>query len=104
GLGSGTQLALAVAAALRRLHGLAPDTEADAMLLDRAARSGLGTGLFMHGGLALDGGRGEDDRPAPIIARLSIPEDWHILLILDPGREGVHGVEEVEAFKRLPEF
>jgi beta-ribofuranosylaminobenzene 5'-phosphate synthase len=104
GLGSGTQLALAGAAALRRLHGLALDVETDALVLDRAARSGLGTGLFMHGGLALDGGRGADDRPAPIIARLAVPEDWHILLILDPKAEGVHGADEVAAFKSLPVF
>jgi beta-RFAP synthase len=104
GLGSGTQLALAGAAALRRLNGLALDPEADAMVLDRAARSGLGTGLFMHGGLALDGGRGEDDRPAPIIARLPVPESWHVLLVLDPKAEGVHGADEVAAFKSLPVF
>jgi beta-RFAP synthase len=104
GLGSGTQLALAAAAAVRRLHRLAPDVEADALLLDRSARSGLGTGFFHAGGLALDGGRGEADLPAPIIARLSFPEDWRVLLILDPSRQGMHGPQEIEAFKALPEF
>ena len=87
-----------------RLHGLALDVEADALALDRGARSGLGTGLFLQGGLALDGGRGPADRPAPIIARLPFPEDWHVLLILDPARQGVHGPEEIAAFKSLPEF
>jgi beta-RFAP synthase len=104
GLGSGTQLALAGAAALRRLHGLALAVEADALVLDRAARSGLGTGLFVHGGIALDGGRGADGRPAPIIARLPAPESWHILLVLDRKAEGVHGADEVAAFKSLPIF
>jgi len=104
GLGSGTQLALAIAATLRRLHGLGLDVEADALVLDRAARSGLGTGLFLHGGLALDGGRGPEGRPAPIIARLPFPEDWHILLIFDPEHEGIHGAEENSAFNSLPEF
>src|SRR5919109_956485 len=42
GLGSGTQLALAVATALRRLEGLPPDNLSDAMLLCRGARSGIG--------------------------------------------------------------
>src|SRR5437588_4706622 len=60
GLGSGTQLALAVAAAVRWLHGLPLDVAADAIRLDRGARSGAGVGLFHHGGLVLDGGR----RPA----------------------------------------
>jgi len=93
-----------MAAALRALHGDALDVEADALVLDRAARSGLGTGLFLQGGLALDGGRGPLDRPAPIIARLPFPEAWHILLVLDPAAEGVHGPEEAAAFRSLPEF
>ena len=41
GLGSGTQLALAVAAALRHLEGLPADPTSDALLLRRGARSGL---------------------------------------------------------------
>src|SRR5947209_4889537 len=74
GLGSGTHLALAVAAAIRRLHGLPLDVAADAIRLDRGARSGAGVGLFHHGGLVLDGGRGPAMRPAPVIARMPIPE------------------------------
>jgi beta-RFAP synthase len=104
GLGSGTQLALAIAAAVRRLHRLPLDTEADALLLDRGARSGLGAGYFGEGGVALDGGRGTADRPAPVIARLPFPEEWRVLLILDPASEGVHGPEEVAAFRTLPPF
>ena len=42
GLGSGTQLALAIAAAFRRLAGLTPDARSDARVLDRGARSGIG--------------------------------------------------------------
>ena len=104
GLGSGTQLALACGAALRTLHGLVLDVEGDALALDRGARSGLGTGLFLQGGLALDGGRGPSDHPAPIIARLPFPEDWHVLLVLDPEHQGIHGRDEIEAFKALPVF
>jgi beta-RFAP synthase len=104
GLGSGTQLALAVAAALRKLHALPLDVEADALVLDRAARSGIGTGLFAEGGLVLDGGRGEGDRPAPIVARLPVPDEWHVLLVLDPKRKGAHGADEAAAFADLPPF
>jgi beta-ribofuranosylaminobenzene 5'-phosphate synthase len=104
GLGSGTQLALAVAAGLRSLHRLPLDPEGDALQLDRSARSGLGTFFFQHGGVALDGGRGSGDRPAPVISRLPFPEVWRILLIQDPARNGVHGAEELAAFKALPAF
>jgi len=104
GLGSGTQLALAVAAGVRRLHGLPLDVAADAIRLDRGARSGVGVGLFGHGGLVVDGGRGAAMRPAPVIARMPIPERWCILLVLDPSRQGKHGAAESAAFETLPPF
>jgi len=104
GLGSGTQLALAVAAAVRRLHDLPLDVAADAIRLDRGARSGAGVGLFHHGGLVVDGGRGLAMRPAPVIARLPVPESWRILVVLDPTRQGKHGAEESAAFEALPPF
>jgi beta-RFAP synthase len=102
GLGSGTQLALAVAAALRRLYRLPLDIEGDALFLDRGGRSALGAAFFEEGGVALDGGRGEADRVAPIIARLPFPDEWRVLLIVDPNRQGIHGAEEIAAFKTLP--
>ncbi len=104
GLGSGTQLALAVAAAVRRLHDLPLDVAADAIRLDRGARSGAGVGLFHHGGLVVDGGRGPAMRPAPVIARMPIPESWCTLVILDPSRQGKHGADEIAAFEKLPPF
>src|SRR5689334_15757057 len=104
GLGSGTQLALAVAAAVRRLHDLPLDVAGDAIRLDRGARSGVGVGLFHHGGLVVDGGRGPALRPAPVIARMPIPDPWCILVILDPARQGKHGPEESAAFENLPQF
>src|SRR5215470_4890441 len=58
GLGSGTQLALAVGAALSRLCGLGLDVEAVARLLGRGGRSGIGIASFAEGGVVLDGGRG----------------------------------------------
>jgi len=102
GLGSGTQLALAIAAALRRLHGLASDLEGDAMLLDRGARSGIGIGLFQHGGLVVDGGRGAPAGPPPILARLAVPAAWRILLVLDRAAHGLSGQRERDAFANLP--
>ncbi|APT29395.1 beta-ribofuranosylaminobenzene 5'-phosphate synthase [Methylobacterium phyllosphaerae] len=104
GFGSGTQLALAVAAAMARLSGepFAPD--AFAATLDRGNRSGVGLRAFTEGGLIVDGGRGADGGPPPVIARLPYPEAWRIVLILDPGMAGVHGTREVEAFRDLPRF
>jgi beta-ribofuranosylaminobenzene 5'-phosphate synthase len=104
GLGSGTQLALAVAAGVRRLHDLPLDVRGDAIHLGRGRRSGTGIGLFTRGGLVVDGGRGADDAPAPIICHLPVPESWAVLVVLDPARQGLHGPQEVAAFAALAPF
>jgi beta-ribofuranosylaminobenzene 5'-phosphate synthase len=104
GLGSGTQLALAIATAFRRLAGLPPDAREDARLLDRGARSGVGVALFERGGLAVDAGRGPNTEVPPVVASVNFPRDWRILLILDPRVEGAHGEEERRAFAGLPRF
>ena len=104
GLGSGTQLALAVATAFRRFAGLPLDVRGDARLLDRGARSGVGAALFERGGLAIDAGKGPDTELPPVVARVSFPQDWRVLLILDRRIEGVHGEAERRAFAGLPRF
>jgi beta-ribofuranosylaminobenzene 5'-phosphate synthase len=104
GLGSGTQLALAIATAFRRLAGLPLDGRGDARLLERGARSGVGVALFERGGLAVDAGRGPNTECPPVVAWVSFPRDWRVLLILDPRVEGTHGEEERQAFAGLPRF
>jgi beta-RFAP synthase len=104
GLGSGTQIALAVAAGLRRLHGLPLDVPGDAIRLGRGARSGVGIGLFERGGFVVDGGRGRDGSVAPIVSRLPFPGEWAAIIVLDPTRQGVSGAQERAAFAALPKF
>jgi beta-RFAP synthase len=101
GLGSGTQIALAVAAGVRRFHGLPLDVRGDAIRLERGARSGVGIGLFDHGGLVVDGGRGPLTTAAPVVSRMPFPEQWRILVVLDSHRQGVHGPDEREVFSKL---
>jgi len=101
GLGSGTQLALAVAAGLRRLYNRPADVEGDAMRLGRGTRSGIGIGLFSRGGLVVDGGRNDALTPAPIISRLPFPDHWRILVALDPRHRGLHGPNEVATLAAL---
>ncbi len=104
GLGSGTQLALAIGAAASRLYGLSWETPRIAHELDRGARSGIGVGAFDHGGFLLDGGRGATDRPPPLLSRLPFPSAWRVLLLLDTGEHGLHGNAELQAFRDLPRF
>lgn len=104
GLGSGTQLTLAVGLAIARLHGLDLQVRDIAALLDRGARSGIGIGVFEQGGLIVDGGRGANTTVPPLLARLELPDAWRFLLILDERDQGLSGSSEVTAFKKLPEF
>lgn len=104
GLGSGTQMALAVSAALRSLHGLPLEPQADATLLNRGGRSGIGIASFHRGGIIVDGGKLDAEAPPPVVAQLPFPEQWRAILILDHRQCGIHGAAEVEAFEELPEF
>ena len=87
-----------------RLHDLPPDLCGDAIRLGRGGRSGIGIGVFDRGGLILDAGRGRAATPPPIISRLRFPEQWRVVLVLDPSRSGVHGPEEGAALAMLAPF
>ncbi|WP_448954814.1 beta-ribofuranosylaminobenzene 5'-phosphate synthase family protein [Labrys neptuniae] len=104
GLGSGTQIALAVAAGLARLSGRPFRPREAAEALDRGNRSSAGLASFEQGGLILDGGRGEEDRAPPVLARLPFPAAWRVLLIHDLSARGLHGEAEVSAFRQLQPF
>jgi beta-ribofuranosylaminobenzene 5'-phosphate synthase len=112
GLGSGTQLALAVGAAISRLYDLNLSSMQIAQLTGRGGRSGIGIAAFDHGGLLIDGGRGliataiAAPRPnlPPLLARYDFPEEWRVLLIIDSSQPGIHGDAERVAFDELPPF
>jgi beta-ribofuranosylaminobenzene 5'-phosphate synthase len=101
GFGSGTQLALAIGTAFARWHGLTVDTPTLASWLGRGARSGIGIGGFDHGGLLVDGGPSDDGRAAPLLARVALPSDWRVVLVLDRRRRGLSGGAEKEAIGAL---
>lgn len=104
GLGSGTQLALAIGAALIRLEGLDAGPRLLGELVERGARSAIGMAAFEDGGFIVDGGRTPKGHAPPVIARAAFPENWRVLLILDRNAQGVHGDRENQAFAALPEF
>ena len=105
GLGSGTQLALAVARAAAELTGLPTEVAALARAVGRGLRSGVGTWTFAHGGFVLEGGRaGTDhaDRVAPLLARLAFPPAWRCVVAVPRGNPGLAGDQEAAALARLP--
>ncbi|WP_029149022.1 hypothetical protein [Methylophilus sp. 5] len=101
GLGSGTQMALALGAAMNSLLNKPVSASDIAAIHQRGARSGIGIATFEHGGLVVDGGRGTHTVVPPMLARHAFPADWHFLLIIDNSRAGLHGQGEKTAFKQL---
>ncbi len=104
GLGSGTQMSLAIGSALNAYYQLNLTVRDIAALMDRGLRSGIGIGIFEQGGLVVDGGRGPKTISPPVLVHLDIPVDWRFILVLDQRGQGLHGQQEIEAFKMLPPF
>lgn len=103
GLGSGTQLALAVARALAELHAVDKDPAALARATGRADRSAIGTWTFDAGGLVVEGGRRrDDDHVAPLIARLPFPPAWRCVVAVPRAAPAISGTDEAAAFAALP--
>lgn len=103
GLGSGTQLGLAVARALAELHGLPADPVDLARTVGRGKRSAIGTWTFALGGFIVEGGRRVgSEEIAPLLARFAIPESWRYVVAVPHGPRGLSGAAEARAFDHLP--
>ena len=126
GLGSGTQLGLAVAAGMRQLFrptgaAAAPGggvrfDMSDAVELARAVgrgrRSCVGVYGFSGGGLIIEGGRlvpadraTADDATrafSPLLARVQLPAAWRCVVFGMRDTLGLHGDAEKQAFASLP--
>jgi beta-ribofuranosylaminobenzene 5'-phosphate synthase len=70
----------------------------------RGRRSGIGLHGFQQGGLIVDGGRRNEADIPPLLARVPFPVDWSILIVRPPGKSGLHGPDENQAFASLPPF
>ncbi|HEX2449458.1 MAG TPA: GHMP kinase [Methyloceanibacter sp.] len=103
GLGSGTQLALAIGSAFAALEGLSLDPQEIAARLGRGARSGIGIATFARGGVVLDSGPHQGELPQ-LVSRLPFPSAWRVLLIFDASARGLAGPNETAAFDQLPDF
>ncbi|HLC22018.1 MAG TPA: beta-ribofuranosylaminobenzene 5'-phosphate synthase family protein [Candidatus Methylomirabilis sp.] len=109
GLGSGTQLALSVAAALARLFTIKAGVRELATVMGRGARSGIGVSAFEGGGFIVDAGRrisaassssGPGSLP-PTIARHAFPEDWTFVVAIPHVHRGLAGNAESRAFRQI---
>jgi beta-RFAP synthase len=101
GLGTGTQLGLAVARGIAELtHQPARDATTLARHVGRGLRSALGVHGFAHGGFLVEGGKTKD-AISPLLVRHDFPDDWQIVLITPRNLQGTHGPREIEAFAHL---
>lgn len=102
GLGSGTQLALAVGLALDHLHGRSSPIESLAKRLGRTRRSSVGAFGFAHGGLIYEQGKLQGEDLGLLRKPIPLPEQWRIVLVRPKGMSGVSGEAELRAFRDLP--
>ena len=109
GLGSGTQLALALGFAITQVYEISCSITKLAAITDReSSRSGIGVAAFERGGFLIDGGKKDcktqsEDRyeVPPILARVPFPEEWAVILIMPEQKEKIYGSKEQNAFNFL---
>jgi len=116
GLGSKTQLSLAIITAITKLKSIDHlSTEYLTQLVDRGGTSGIGWRGFETGGFILDGGheygKGKEkesflpssasstSNPALTISRHNIPNNWRFVLIIPNVKKGAYGDEEIRVFQ-----
>ncbi|HEV2973194.1 MAG TPA: beta-ribofuranosylaminobenzene 5'-phosphate synthase family protein [Pirellulales bacterium] len=121
GLGTGTQLGLAIAAGINALFSLAPILPEElARIAGRCQRSSIGTHGFAVGGLLVEAGRYAEKETAtiaadgtrivpatfgqisPLVARVELPAVWRFLLLVPKTATGLFGEQERRAFARIP--
>jgi beta-RFAP synthase len=102
GLGTGTQLGLAVARSVALADGHSDWGSVElARRIGRGLRSGIGVHGFERGGLLIDAGKRPGDAVGTLAARLEFPDDWRVLVAWPRGRQGEHGDRERAAFDWL---
>ena len=116
GLGSKTQLSLAIGTAISQIKNIEIPIEEITSMVERGGTSGIGWRGFETGGFILDGGHdygiGKEKEnfspssastsanPALTISRYDIPENWRFVLVIPDVRAGANGKEEIKIFKK----
>jgi beta-ribofuranosylaminobenzene 5'-phosphate synthase len=103
GLGTGTQLGLAVSAGVMAVRGFpAMDSCVLSHLVGRGERSSIGIHGFERGGLLVEAGKRTLGEIGPLVARVELPAEWRFLVIMPRSAAGLSGDAERHAFSRLP--
>ena len=116
GLGSKTQLSLAIAVAITKLKNINhPSLKDLTRLVNRGGTSGIGWRGFEQGGFIVDAGHefgkgkeketflpssaSKEVNPALTILRYPIPEHWRFVLVIPNVKKGAYGDEEISIFQ-----
>ncbi len=118
GLGSKTQLALALADGMSRLlkcDNTPFSKEILASIVRRGGTSGIGVTSYFHGGVIIDGGHefgagkekdsflpssASNARPAPVLSRDDLPAGWRCVIGIPTLDEGAHDADEINIFRQ----
>lgn len=102
GLGSGTQLALALATALAKLFNVKATVQELAKTMGRGQRTSIGTTIFEQGGFVVDGGKSTSKNSFPTtIFRQPFPHNWVFVVAIPNVKKGLAKSEETAAFRGL---
>ena len=107
GLGSGTQLSLAIAEGLCKFAGVGlPPLEIATKIANRGKRSAVGVHGYFDGGLIFElpasQGESPDNNLNHVAQRIELPETWRIAFLLPPAiNQSISGENEAECFARL---
>lgn len=110
GLGSGTQMRLAVADGLAQFYGLNVPLDELAKIMSRGeSRSAIGFTAYKAGGFIVDGGLKEEYlsslhegvAPPPVLLRYDFPEDWFAVISIPDKKGGLDEKTEARVFKKL---
>jgi beta-ribofuranosylaminobenzene 5'-phosphate synthase len=99
GLGVGTALGLAVAKALAVECGFADLSAVDlAVRVGRGQRSAVGVHGFDGGGLIVEPGKLPGEAVSPLVARVTLPDEWRVVVFTPVVHGHWHGSREQRAF------
>lgn len=99
GLGVGTQLGLAVAKALAVACGEPELSSAElAARVGRGERSAIGVHGFDRGGLLVDAGKRAGEAVSPLLAHVTLPDEWRVVLFTPRAAGRWHSERERTAF------
>ena len=114
GLGSKTQLSLAIAFAINYLFNKRKTGFELARIVKRGGTSGIGVNVFQKGGFILDAGhtfgkdkqknsflpsRASDAPPPPALLHYAVPENWQFVIALPNIHDEIEGLKEINVFK-----